>query len=645
LLNSATQMPIMVRLLFFLAAFVWCPRHCFAQYEFNSWRFGLRAGLDFPPTLLASPPAPVPTNDIFYSLEASAVVADSTGALLCYSNGEQVWNRQNRLMANGTLRGGCNSAAQGALLLPRPGFRQQYFLFTVDCHENRLSGGLRYSVVDMAQNAGLGAVQTPNSLQVFLPGFNIFPTEALTAVRNANGTDYWVVVHCWQSDVFLSYPVLFTGLGTPVQSRVGSVHGAGAFPLVQQAYGSLRASPNGQWLAASIPDQNAVELFDFDNRSGRVSAVRRVPLALPSSTRPYGLEFSADNQLLYLTSSWVSLPTTRAEGLYQVDLRSPGLQVAQVATGEFGALLRGPDNRIYMTTNLLDLPVSSLGVVNAPNVLGTGCQFLPAGVSLGLGRRMTGLPNFANRIRQRLRIAYSGEICVGEAMSFTATTVAMDPAPGAGVVALAWDFGDPAAGAANAAAGSAAQHRFARAGRYTVTLTAAAAAGPVVTQVSFTVGNRPILRVQPRDTLVCEEQGILLHASAQQPGTLFRWQDGSTGSSLNAKRTGLYRLEVRNSAGCTARDSVFVNTYACPVVVPNLITPNGDNQNQTFVLKGLNAPDWSLHLYNRWGREIYAKEKYDNRWAADNHADGTYFYLLVNSITSQKIKGWVEVRR
>ena len=614
-----------------------------AQYEFNSWRFGAHAGLDFPGTPTASPPSPAASNSAFYSLEASASVADSTGRLLCYTNAEQVWDRRNQLMPNGTLRGGCNSAAQGALLLPRPGNRQQYYLLTLDCFEHRMIGGLRYSVVDMTLNNGFGDVVMPNSLQVGVPR----TTEALTAVRHADGINYWVVIHLWQSNVFLSYPVLATGLGTPVQSSVGSIHGMLNSPNLTEGYGSLRASPNGQWLAATNPDRNLAEILAFDNRTGQVSNARQVPLALPVGVSPYGLEFAAGNGLLYLTTGFSTAAAIPGafEGLFQVDLRQPGLPVTQLATGGFGALLRGPDNRVYVTDNFAGLPTSSLGVISQPDVAGAACGYQPASVGLGTGRRATGLPNFPNRGRQRLRAQRTGGACLGELASFTATAANLDPPVGIDSVALSWDFGDPASGQANSATGAAAQHRYGRPGPYLVTLTAATANARLQTQVSFYVSELPSLRISPRDTLVCEEAGMQLQASRQPYGTTYRWQDGSTAPALRANRSGVYWLEVRNPAGCTARDTVLVTARPCPVNIPTIITPNGDAFNQAFVLKGLNAPDWNVRVYNRWGREVYSQERYDNGWAAEGQPAGVYYYLLRNAQTGQQLKGWVEVVR
>lgn len=186
----------------------------------------------------------------------------------------------------------------------------------------------------MTLSNGCGDVVKPNSQQVGFPVLNTGTTEALTAVRHADGINYWVVIQLFQSDLFLSYPVLAIGLGTPVQCRVGSIHGVLNSPSLTEGYGSLRASPNGQWLAATNPDRNLAEIFTFDNRTGQIINARQVPLVLPVGISPNGLEFAAGNNLLYLTSvisSAVVIPGVMG-GLFQVNLRQTGLPVTQLAT-------------------------------------------------------------------------------------------------------------------------------------------------------------------------------------------------------------------------------------------------------------------------------------------------------------------------
>ena len=62
-----------------------------------------------------------------------------------------------------------------------------------------------------------------------------------------------------------------------------------------------------------------------------------------------------------------------------------------------------------------------------------------------------------------------------------------------------------------------------------------------------------------------------------------------------------------------------------------------------MVLRGLNAADWSITIFNRWGREILRQISCANQWKAAGQPAGSYFYLLTNSASGQTYKGWVEV--
>jgi gliding motility-associated-like protein len=80
------------------------------------------------------------------------------------------------------------------------------------------------------------------------------------------------------------------------------------------------------------------------------------------------------------------------------------------------------------------------------------------------------------------------------------------------------------------------------------------------------------------------------------------------------------------------------------IFIPTLITPNGDEQNDSFIIPGLE--DGSLEIYNRWGERIYKNENYTNKnpWSGDNAPDGIYYYSLYIKGKKQ-YKGWFEVLR
>lgn len=79
--------------------------------------------------------------------------------------------------------------------------------------------------------------------------------------------------------------------------------------------------------------------------------------------------------------------------------------------------------------------------------------------------------------------------------------------------------------------------------------------------------------------------------------------------------------------------------------IPNIITPNNDQQNDCFVLKGFTPSEWSLRIFDRWGRPVYDQPRYDNRWSADGQSEGLYHYILLHSPSGERHQGWVEVVR
>jgi gliding motility-associated-like protein len=73
--------------------------------------------------------------------------------------------------------------------------------------------------------------------------------------------------------------------------------------------------------------------------------------------------------------------------------------------------------------------------------------------------------------------------------------------------------------------------------------------------------------------------------------------------------------------------------------LPNVITPNGDGRNDTFVLP--NRSGYSIKIYNRWGQEVFSSDAYNNDWGT-NANTGTYYYVL-RSPQGVSCKGWIEV--
>ncbi len=88
-------------------------------------------------------------------------------------------------------------------------------------------------------------------------------------------------------------------------------------------------------------------------------------------------------------------------------------------------------------------------------------------------------------------------------------------------------------------------------------------------------------------------------------------------------------LAMQTSDGCVDTVCQDVTVIPAEISLPNVVTPNGDNQNDMLYFKyleyfGANT----LKVYDRWGKVAYEKENYTNDWIPNNISDGTYYYIL-----------------
>ena len=144
------------------------------------------------------------------------------------------------------------------------------------------------------------------------------------------------------------------------------------------------------------------------------------------------------------------------------------------------------------------------------------------------------------------------------------------------------------------------------------------------------------------DTTACDGATVLLRAPAPAPGVRYRWADGSTGNTLQVSRAGTYTLQV--STSCESRTvSRRVNFQSC-LLIPNVVTANGDSRNDWFKIQGLTGSSWELLVFDRWGKKVFETTAYQNDWG-DQAAAGVYFYQLRLPNGSASYKGWVEVMR
>ncbi len=133
-------------------------------------------------------------------------------------------------------------------------------------------------------------------------------------------------------------------------------------------------------------------------------------------------------------------------------------------------------------------------------------------------------------------------------------------------------------------------------------------------------------------------------------GYAYHWKFGDGRESFDPtpkvvyEKEGTYQVIVeRQDAYCYGVDTMQVSVE--DLRLPNIFTPNGDDKNEEFYVKGLEGTgQWTLEIYNRWGKLVHENQSYQNDWHAEGLAEGTYYYLLI-APDETSCKGWVEVVR
>ncbi|WP_242928594.1 gliding motility-associated C-terminal domain-containing protein [Pontibacter vulgaris] len=353
-----------------------------AQKQTNVWYFGnAKAGLDFnqaPPRVLS--------NGAMVASEGVATMADSTGKLLFYTNGESIWNREHRVMVNGSGMDGHVSARQGVVIVPQPGSKNQYFVFTTDAFENKFAKGLRYSVVDMARQDGLGEVVSKNTF------LHPLSEENLTATGGCCCSDsdrYWVASDSQdRPGVLYAYRIDAAGVNPqPVESFLPGV--------TNITY--LKFSPSGDRLAftgLTHNDASVIGIADFNATTGRFSNLKLVPVANKDYHR--AVEFSGDGKLLYFTT-WSNPQLTQYDLSHESaeEMALTAVPLFQHSVYSLHSPQLASDGKIYLSAFEGQSGQTSMAVIERPNLLGQASLFRLQ-VFSGVGSYM--LPNFVTSL-------------------------------------------------------------------------------------------------------------------------------------------------------------------------------------------------------------------------------------------------------
>ncbi len=311
----------------------------------------------------------------------SANISDNNGNLLFSSNGSYLANALGDTLLNGTGLNPSNYTSnypegmhlsQAALILPKPDSPGIYYVVhgTLDDPLPFVAHSLYTTTVDMSLDDGLGGVVIKNEVLIW----DTLNVGKITAVRHANGRDWWVLCHKASTNIYYRILVAPNGL---------SVEGT-------QSIGIVRPGDNGQTCFSPDGSKYAyywgvddLEIFQFDRCTGLLSDPQFISVQEAYDVG-LGVAFSPNSRFLYVST---------LEDVYQLDSDASDIAGSMVLIAHwdstyspsppfatvFDIAQLAPDGKIYIGTgNSTD----KLHVIHAPNEGSLACNIEQHGIAL-----------------------------------------------------------------------------------------------------------------------------------------------------------------------------------------------------------------------------------------------------------------------
>lgn len=325
-------------------------------------------------------------------------ISDGNGNLLIVSNGNWVANATGDTMMNGS---GINPGpyasmwpfglpfTSGNLILPFPNDSLKYILFhqTTTDLGNVPSNELFYSLIDISLDSGLGAVISKNNII-----YSDSLSYGITACKNSNGQDWWIITVRDSSDVVLISELTNAGI---VNSSTQSL---GFLPFAGGNVSQLTFSPNGDKFINNIYDNpvdrnSSLVISDFNRCNGTFSNTQT--LHLESGGYLWGLSFSPSGKYIYACSS---------NNIFQIDTDTYIVDTVATYDGyispgptccatSFWNMYSGANGKIYVTSGS---GVQHLHVINYPDSAGAGCDVQQHSIDLVDYLHLRAVPNHPN---------------------------------------------------------------------------------------------------------------------------------------------------------------------------------------------------------------------------------------------------------
>lgn len=586
--------------------------------EVLNWNFGEKAQLQFSEETFEPISTAMPGN--IEIPRGGSSISDEGGNLLFFSDGMRVWGSSYFEVFNGNELHGNLGATQSSIFIPAPDTTDKYYLFTADLFYPYVDfyndKGIRYSVIERINSRW--EITTEKNIALLSEN-----AQKLTAVKHANGKHYWLLTHGFgpnKGGKYYAFLITENGIDIddPVISEIGFIQDG--THEENNSSGYMKISPDGKKLALVIPTDGIVEVAEFNDNTGVVSVAESC--SLNRFNNPLGVEFSANNKLLYVTTN----PAPSNPGpnmLYQFDLTQLDLdnpvEIASYNPNNdrlFGGLQLAADGRIYIGIFGEGLATAyNLGVIYNPNRAGEACNFNilngnpTNGLALldGSGSK-EGLPNFISSYLDIPHFWWQNH-CEKSPTIFRLQNEA-------NVDDVFWDFGVPGA-TDNQLRGI---HTFDEAGTYTVTATENYGDQGYVSRREIEIYPLPPVEIGNfTDTIFILPNSSITLDAGEYDEYLWFFENSlipnATQQTLDVEKEGRYKVVVTDTNCCVNEDEVVI--WFANIYLPTAFRPKSDIPgNQTFKPLGAVAAlnKFELFVYNRWGQLVFESKSPTNGW-------------------------------
>ncbi len=300
-------------------------------------------------------------------------VCDSLGNLLFYSNGIAISNRMHTPLQNDSNFNPGYFSTQNTnglfifdacITISNPSYPDKYFIIhessdTVNFGSYTLPVpiNLSYSEIDMSLDGGLGGI-APNRKSIHIVDDTLMIGK-LTAVKHANGRDWWVITHKINSSLFYKIRVTPDSICLPDTQSIGP-NG------IMTRYGQAVFNYDGSKYVIQNSD-TSVTIYDFDRCSGMFSNPNLLVIA-DSTLILTGESFSPSGRFLYVNNNI---------NIHQFDMTAPNINLSDQIVATWDAIQAysrfrvnklAPDGRVYIaprdggyTLHYIEFP-DSLGI-------------------------------------------------------------------------------------------------------------------------------------------------------------------------------------------------------------------------------------------------------------------------------------------